>query len=214
LLNAEIKKIIYLDSDIIVNESIDKLWNYDITNYAIAAVRDKETLQEQNKKRLGIEGQYSYINAGVEIINLDFLREIDFVNKSLEFVKKHRNKILYHDQDIINALLYKKIFYLPYCWNMMDCYLYKFPQCNPNYTSDIIQYQKNPSIIHFAGRYKPWHKECRNPYRNLYWHYLKKTGIKYFPILRKETTLKRIIKIFFKRLLKDNPYIKLGENNV
>ncbi len=208
LLPNDVNKVLYLDSDVIVNTSIDNLYSINIDNYAIAGIPDKETNQENNKKRLMIPLKYCYVNAGVLLMNVEYLRKIDFVKKVRLFVNEHYNKILYHDQDILNALLYNEILYLPHKWNMMDCYLYKEPVCNSKYLTEIKSSQMNPCIIHYAGYFKPWNIECRNPYRYLYKLALDGT---YWRNWKKSYKLKgpfAIIKYYLKQLLKGNMYFK------
>lgn len=208
LLPNDINKVLYLDSDIIVNSNIEELYLINIDNYAIAGVPDKETNQKCNKERLSIPSKYFYINAGVLLMNIKYLRDIKFTKKISSFVNDNYDKILYHDQDILNALLYNKIFYIPYKWNMMDCYLYKKPICNSQYYPEVISSQNNPGIIHFAGYYKPWNIECKNPYRHLYktalygtcWHKYKKRF--------KSNSLVAIIKYYTKLAIKGNIYFK------
>ena len=37
----DIDKVLYLDCDVIVNDSLKELWNIDISNYALAGIRDR-----------------------------------------------------------------------------------------------------------------------------------------------------------------------------
>lgn len=207
LLSPKIKKIIYLDADIYVNDSIDKLWQMDLTGYAIAGVPQPQCLA--TKKRLEIPNNFKYVNAGVSIMNLTLMREIDYTRKAIEYARNNFNKIIYHDQDIANALLYDKTLYLPYKWNMVDCYLYKKPPLSGKALNEVITYQNTPSIIHFAGYLKPWHKECRNPYRNLYWKALQNTPWENSPKKFREKTWFKELKLIIKLILKRPTYFKL-----
>ncbi len=207
LLSPNVHRVIYLDADIIVNDDIEDLWNIDLCDFAIGGVPDKYSNQQSNKLRCHIPQQYNYINAGVLLINLDFLRSIDFTQKVTDYIKNYKERIFYHDQDVLNALLYDKIKYLPYKWNMMDCYLYKHPTCDPAHIEEVKANQLNPGIIHFAGFLKPWNSECITPYRNLYSIALLDTPWKNWKKKHKYSVL-QYLKFKLKLFLKGNPFFK------
>lgn len=208
LLPMSVDKVIYLDADTITVKSIDLLWNESLGNYALGGVPDKESNQVYNKIRLGISGDYKYINAGVLLMNIAFLRDIHFVDLALQYINKNKDSIVYHDQDVVNALLYDKVKVISYQWDMMDCYLYKYPICNPKKKNEVLKYQTSPGILHFAGYFKPWNKECRNPYRELYTKALERTIWEGFVKKRKLQKPLEIIKYHVKSYLKANPYFK------
>ena len=101
ILPKDENKVIYLDCDIIINHSIQELWNTDINKYALGAViqiGDNEDCQ-----RLGISEGKGYFNAGVLLINLDYWRSHNIEERLLEYIATHREKIKFHDQDVLNA---------------------------------------------------------------------------------------------------------------
>lgn len=61
LFHDDVKKVLYLDCDIIVRDDISKLWNIDIKNYALGAVKLYEF---RDHNRLQIPPDASYFNAG------------------------------------------------------------------------------------------------------------------------------------------------------
>lgn len=93
ILPQDIHKVIYLDADVIVFDDIENLWNgFSLLHKAIAGVPDKESNQIQNLARLDIS-QGKYINAGVLVMNLDLLREYNFTQKSIMYMKQNHDKI-------------------------------------------------------------------------------------------------------------------------
>lgn len=207
ILPKEVKRVIYMDTDVYVNDSIDKLWNFDIRNNAIAGV--PEPNQSAKQKRLGIPEDYFYVNAGISIMNIDLLRSIDFPQKAIEYAKVNKEKIVYHDQDIQNAILYDKTAYIPQRWNMIDPFFFKrLPNLDDKSIDEILKYRNNPSIIHYAGYIKPWHKECQNPYRNLYWQALKGTKWENAPKTSREKDMLKRLKLKIRMILNGNPYFK------
>ena len=66
-------KIIYLDCDSIIADSLEDLDNIDISDYYIAGVQD--TVTNFFKTSIGLNKDDRYINAGMLVINLKKWRE-------------------------------------------------------------------------------------------------------------------------------------------
>ncbi|SDM83943.1 Lipopolysaccharide biosynthesis protein, LPS:glycosyltransferase [Fictibacillus solisalsi] len=150
LLEKKIKKAIYLDCDIIIKEDLSKLWEIDIENYFLAAVRDDLAKYRYTDLSIPVG---CYFNSGVLLINLQKWRENHISDKVIKFIRKNPDKILWADQDALNAILYDK-------WLMLD------PKWN--YQANSLQLME-PSIIHYVGFNKPWKKN--HPFRNEYHKY-------------------------------------------
>lgn len=75
LLPSQLSKAIYLDSDILVLDSIKEIWNTDLNNIAIAGIEEARSKEDKHCDRLGYAPSYRYINAGVLLINLDYWRK-------------------------------------------------------------------------------------------------------------------------------------------
>ena len=74
--DESIEKILYLDCDIVVMDDVAKLFQIDISDYPLAAVRD--IVNPANEKQMfGISFSYRdrYFNSGVLLINLKLWRE-------------------------------------------------------------------------------------------------------------------------------------------
>lgn len=158
MLPESVEKVLFLDCDIVVINSLIPIWNTDITNYCLAAVTDYGMAEELGAKRMKIGDSYRYFNAGVLLINLTRLREMDFLHSVISFVKDNKDIIKLHDQDILNGMFYDRRLVLSDRWNMM---------CNTDNTKDY-------TIIHFAGM-KPWYIECPHPLKDVYYKYLNQT---------------------------------------
>ena len=111
-----IDKILYLDCDIIVDSDISELYNYNIEQYYIGAI--PEVFNQDHKRRLDIEGNAYYCNAGVLLINSKKWREDNIEGKLFEYAKKPQREIIFQDQDVLNEVLKYKIKYIPLKWNV------------------------------------------------------------------------------------------------
>lgn len=173
----DIDKVIYLDCDTIVNGSLKELWNTEMGDYAVAGVRDRvnDSIRLYNRLRYPIHD--GYINAGVLLINLKKWREIHVFDRAKEIAKAMPKALKNHDQDIINILFHDNKQILPFRYNLLEYYLYveEWLYLDRKYYPEIIDACKNPAIIHFCMPQKPWHYECINPFKDLYYKYRKMT---------------------------------------
>ena len=174
----QIDKDLYLDCDVIVNGSLCELWNTDISDYAVAGVRDRINYYIRLYNRLGYPMSEGYINSGMMLINLKKWREDDFFKKAQQLAcEKGASVLKNHDQDIINAIYHGQILMLPFRYNLLEYYLYveEWLYLDRKYYPEIVEACKNPAIIHFCMPQKPWHYECINPFKELYYKYRKMT---------------------------------------
>ena len=178
LLPQEVEKILYLDSDIIVNRSISDLWNEDIEDVYAAAV--VEVYMPQSRKRLiGLSKEENYYNAGMLLINRSMWRNTNLKNDFISYYKQMNGTLLYNDQDIINHCCKGKVKSVSAIYNF-EPNVYYFPyyylrRLNSNYFTGTTQEFKkmidNPVMIHFLGDERPWVRGNKNPYREIFFKY-------------------------------------------
>ena len=152
-LPKSVKKVLYLDCDIIINGSIKELYNVDISKLMFAAADDfHEALDYPPDSwiRKIIDGYlpktYKYVNAGVLLMNIDRLRQVLTTEEIVSMIEEMGDIIVFHDQDFINYLFYKHIYHIDY----------KLYNYFPVYGDwEELKYMQ-PAIIHFGGFFKPW----------------------------------------------------------
>lgn len=169
-LPKDVERILYLDADTLVINSLKDLYNMDFeNNYFIATTHIGKLLKGINNIRLDLDKEDKYINTGVMLINIKGLRTVNIekeISKSLE----NKNLLLLPDQDIISCIFGKKI-------KLVDANIYNFGERewnkynikNPNKPIDLKWIRKNTVIIHYYGKNKPWNK-----------NYIGKLGIFYY----------------------------------
>lgn len=197
----DIDKVLYLDCDTIVNGSLSELWNTDMEGFAVAGVRDRVNDSIRLYNRLRYPMVVGYVNAGVLLINLKKWRECQVFDKAKELAKAMPEALKNHDQDIINILFHDNKLMLPFRYNLLEYYLYveEWLYLDRKYYPEIIEACKNPTIIHFCMPQKPWHYECINPFKELYYKYRKMTPWPEVVLTHKQQKLSRKEKV--KRLL-------------
>lgn len=132
-------KIIYLDTDTIINNNLALLYNVDIENFELACVKD--LYNWASPSRWGIR---NYFNAGVLLLNMKKIRETGMFERARKLC--HDKKMLYMDQDALNKTVkYKKI--LPEKFNSKDKY---YPEIVVHHFCNV---RKNNNFFY---RIKPW----------------------------------------------------------
>lgn len=178
-------KILYLDADLIVFDSLNKLWHHPLGNYAVAAAVDSTACfvdsASEHLGSLNLPIDHQYFNSGVLLLNLRVLREIRLLEKVLVWTIKNSHLMLHSDQDALNALLAGKITYLHLRWNL------QVPLIDPvRFGWGCIQVQgeavADPAIIHYVTGRKPWLRQYKLPYQHLYFYYLAQTPWKDDPL--------------------------------
>ena len=167
----EVKKIIYLDSDIVVLGNITKLWNIPLESNCIGAVLDEGGVIQS--RRLNFQDNYDYFNAGVIVFDLDRIRKTykDPYRYYIECYERYQDKILLQDQDILNIAFIDSKKILPLNWNL-NTRVFIQNTLEHSYTEvqerEAIQ---DVGIIHFTDKRKPWSIKCNHPFVGVYWSY-------------------------------------------
>ena len=120
LLSSNIEKAIYLDSDIIVNFDINKLWNIELSDKPLAAVPVilnfgyvDNLLCDDNLVKIE-----NYFNSGVLLMNLKVFRaEKEKLMQGIRFISEHPRYSGHLDQDILNYCFASRAVKLPADFN-------------------------------------------------------------------------------------------------
>lgn len=173
LLPNDINRVLYLDGDIIVMDSLNELWATDMHDKAIAAVPDSYNNKIEHYNRLHYPQQLGYFNAGVLLINLDYWRTNNVVSAFCQYASARPDSLYCHDQDILNYVFRDCKIVLPLRYNMLNEYWFKTRHSVVSWEFDNqIHYgQQHPAIIHFTGLPKPWFSNCHHPMKPEFEHY-------------------------------------------
>lgn len=149
----DISRIIYFDCDVVVQKSLRNLFNIDMGEHALAGVSDvKKRMQKINP---------TYVNSGVLVMDLDNMRKQDLEAKFFEYTKEHYSEIVCGDQEIINQVCKGEIKLIDSKWNTQIS----------NF-SNRSDYTRNPYIIHYIGKNKPWQYASFSYRKDLFYKYL------------------------------------------
>lgn len=162
-LYPNLDKALYLDSDIVVLGDISKLFNTDLGNNYVGAIPDHAVSKVPEfisyvKNRIGVKSEKEYFNAGILLMNLKKLREINFEDLFITLLSKITFNVA-QDQDYLNSICKGNVTFIDPSWNVMPI---------PNDLKEI-------NLIHYNLSYKPWHAD-NILYEDIFWNQAKKTS--------------------------------------
>ncbi|QAY95897.1 hypothetical protein CWB41_09295 [Methylovirgula ligni] len=182
----DLTKVVYLDSDTVINADLSPLFDTDVSGVPLAAVPDFAHLlgsREWDRYRAVYEGKayifrdyiqevlgignldsFPYMNSGVLLINLDEWRERGLGRQVVSFLAEHRLK--YPDQDSLNRYVSGNFVRLDARWNAQAPCAKRRARFLPKKLLGEKQVDDwaairdlwfcDPWIIHYAGANKPW----------------------------------------------------------
>lgn len=210
ILNDDIKKIIYLDCDLLVYDDIEKMWNIDMCNKPLAATCDygimaSKRIRMQKNKYIGLPFDAAYFNAGVLMMDLDMWRGYDYAKDIIKLATE--NKYPNHDQDALNKFFMYNWQEIPLRWDVIPPVFNLFLKIitNKQLRNKAIEAKLNPAIFHYAGGYKPWEYKIYRGFNDKYYEYLKYTDFKdaTMPQFDKRRKNRSIIRQMFRLKLAD-----------
>ncbi|MGN0656336.1 MAG: glycosyltransferase family 8 protein, partial [Ruminiclostridium sp.] len=121
LLPEEVERVICIDSDMLILQSLQELWEMDMQNNYLAGV-DSAPGIAMMKKSLNIEPGTLYCNGGLFMVNLKAVRDNNIENKYKEYIKNvfDQGKLLTaYEEEVMNKCAYPNIIRLHPKYNLM-----------------------------------------------------------------------------------------------
>lgn len=182
-------RLLYLDCDLVVHHNLAELYRTDMQNYVLAAVPDIEVhrslrgaaaqgMRRYLTEKLSMMRPDDYFQAGVLLLDINKMREMDFTNKCLARLQEI-GKPLYVDQCVMNSVLDGNYYPLALKWNVLWQlpYYEKFMenQLSAEKYAEYFEARRHPRIVHYSGDIKPW-KNTEVELADLWWKYARETG--------------------------------------
>lgn len=166
-----VDRVLYLDSDTIVADSLAPLWELDVGNNYLGAVTNIfQPNHLQRPAELGLSGPEVYFNSGVLLMNLDQMRRDGCTAGLRDYARAHARELEWPDQDALNVVLGARRLELHPRWNVMNS-VFAFDGARRVFGRRALRdARRNPAIRHFEGPAgnKPWDPDCNVPLRELY----------------------------------------------
>lgn len=175
LLPPDLERVLYLDADVVVLQSLQELYETDFEGKSFVVCKEgiAVTIEHAAKSGLFAEARknqnFQYFNAGVLVFNLKKLRSACDFAFFMEQALVRKEELVFHDQDLLNYLFWNDVKYVEAeKFNLAARTAY-----NSGY--DAAWVKTHTAILHYAGP-KPWrHKEVRYELEGFWWEYAKKT---------------------------------------
>ena len=103
---------------------------------------------------------------------------LDVTTKVLRFIEENPDKLRFHDQDALNAVLHDRWTLLHPKWNAQGYILSKAKNIQLFMEKQYEETRRAPSIIHFTGHVKPWTKEFQWYTKRYYDQYANRTAFR------------------------------------
>lgn len=165
------EKILYLDSDIVVNADIAELYHMDIGDNILGAAHgyfkkdDDEFMYKHITQTLGISVQ-NFFNAGILVMNTKAFRENNVKERCFSLLSQ-RTDLYFMDQCAMNIVCEGKVHFLPSEWNFEWQYLFSTEEHE-------LKPMDQLAIIHYDGIEKPWDYPGQI-LADCFWAYARKT---------------------------------------
>ncbi|MEI0529959.1 glycosyltransferase family 8 protein [Brachyspira pilosicoli] len=147
----DVDKILYLDCDIIVNDSLKEIFEMDISNYYALVV---DNARNDN-----------YFNAGVIMMNVHLWRKNN-ISKEFDECFLNNYSTIWADEGLLNECLKNRVKFIETKWNF---FANKMQQYYIDYNLNDVK------IIHYMS-FKPWKYDCTSViFIDEFWKYYQLT---------------------------------------
>ncbi|MCW3798492.1 glycosyltransferase family 8 protein [Sphingomonas sp. BN140010] len=162
LLTDRYRRVLYMDGDIVVKRDLSALWRLDTGNHAVMAVPNFSeptlgTAMPHLMAAIDAPPDRGYFNSGVLFMDLPRWRERRIVERTLEFIRRHREQLAFGDQDSLNAVFAGDWGQLDPAYNVQLLTLNRFGAKEGSDPHGLReQLLREAAMLHYTGPQKPW----------------------------------------------------------
>lgn len=177
LLPHEMERVLYLDCDTLVLDSLSPLWSMDMKGKTVAALLDP--FSPWYRRNLGLKSGDILFNSGVMLIDLKRWRAEGVEKRVLQLIKTYKGLVPQGDQGALNAILSRDTTLIHPRFNAITLY-YDLPydfmlsyRKPPFYYSrdEVAEGRERPAIVHFTTSFlskRPWLAGSQHPYATMW----------------------------------------------
>lgn len=190
-------KVIYSDVDVFFKDDLKEIYNLNIDNFELGAVRAEKNTQNAIGHKYFSENKNEFIFwSGFLLLNCKKLREENYFEKFINTARTFNERLKYFDLDVMNITC-NNIYPISLDYCVLET-IYSFDDFTkaPEYAflkevysdEEIKKAKQEPKIIHYAGKLgKPWRRKNPPKYYKEYLDSLNKTLKKFtFRDIRKK----------------------------
>lgn len=169
LLPKSVERVLYLDTDIIVDRDIQEMYHIDLGENYIAACIDTEVSDLFDINRLNLNDAQVYFNSGVILFDLKKIRDDNIMNFEiiLDNLRTFGERFIFPDQDLLNVMYSGKVLIIEYR-------KYNFMCARSRETSRLLRmHGKKAAIFHYGGErwHRPWNVDYVGKFGDKFWKY-------------------------------------------
>ena len=189
LLPHDMDRILYLDSDLVVESDLLELWQKGFDGHPLLAV---QTFYQQRVcspvstlfhiyEELALDPSAPLLNSGVMLLDLAILRATRAFDRVLDYVDTFRGRVKYADNDGLNAVFAEEWGQLDVLWNVQTDVLCRAWLLPPTAFSEWLlahrdEIRRQAKIIHYTHSPKPWQAMLPGRCHSRWFHYLRESG--------------------------------------
>ena len=158
LKEATKERVLYLDTDTLIANSILPLFSLDMKGKVIGAITQNYPYAKESIKRLNYDVNKGYLNFGVLLIDLKQWRENNVMKQSIDYCVKNIEHLSLFDQDALNVIFQDNKYELPLCYNIIPANLNSDYYYTAEHLDEIKEAVYRPVIIHYASS-APWYMD-------------------------------------------------------
>lgn len=111
ILPENVSRVLYLDSDVLVANSVHELWNIDLKGHCAAA--SKDCISKKYYSLLGLSDNTYYCNSGVILYDLECWKCMQMEEAIKKYIASQNGYIFFMEQTVLNAVMDGK-------WHILD----------------------------------------------------------------------------------------------
>jgi lipopolysaccharide biosynthesis glycosyltransferase len=180
-------RLIYLDSDVLVGKDVFGMAKQDMGKNIVMATQDflLPTVKDAKKYTrmtdvFNLPSGEPYFNSGVLMIDVEKWKNKKISERCIDIIHKNNEELVMDDQDALNGVLYRRWGMLDPRWNVQLNWMEKNEKtfrherivCKIG-RENIL---KNPYLIHYNVRKKPWNMGTKGKFRKKYLKYLRESN--------------------------------------
>lgn len=183
ILPLTVERVIYIDCDMIIRNSLENVYKIDLGDCLVAGADDCRS--DLYRDDIGCKHGTVYINNGFMLIDLKKWREENVEERFTKFISDRNGDCTYMDQAPLNGVLVpeNKIYELEAKYNAQRIFFdFSYRQLlklrKPTHFLSEEQYNEavsNPIIVHFTPTFitgtRPWQKKDKHKYTSEYKYY-------------------------------------------
>ncbi len=174
VLPLSVRRVVFLDSDILVMRDVAELAEVDLQGRSIGAIREYAVATVSHPfsgvkdwRELGLPADLPSFNAGIMVMDLERWRSERVMERVMDYIRDHAADLGNGDQDALNAVLAHDWQPLGLEWNIQYALYYLETLGQWPWYQELLPRRReltdNAAIFHFTGTPKPWNHWCGHP---------------------------------------------------